>query len=323
MGTDHASGQYAQPHACLPGRQHGGIGRTSLGIVRQIHEHTLKSWVHVPVPQTDDEWGQVERPLGAHCGEQEVAHDRCQYALGRIFADFVLLQSLSPGQSGNHQAYREKQEPESGAGRDAQLFLTVDGHVGGHDAIAKREAHNVHRLSRAFHQEEPVERNHFLFGSAAIAPFHFYGGVHDQCDQRHYHREEKQHLIVPAGSLEHEYGGKRAKRGGEVVTQSEVADALRASRRGEHVYGYGIRGYYRRPERSAVNGAEDGEYGERPRRYVTCEQGEEHEVTQQEYGFPGETVHYVAAERAYQYYHNGIAGQNDAYGIVIRSESFT
>ena len=68
---------------------------------------------------------------------------------------------------------------------------------------------------------------------------------------------------------------------------------------------------------------EDGEYRKRTCRYVACEHGEEHEVTQQKYGFSGETVHYVAAERAYQYYHNGIAGQNDAYGVVIRSESLT
>lgn len=109
---------------------------------------------------------------------------------------------------------------------------------------------------------------------------------------------------------------------GDVVADAIVTDALRASRRGEHVDGHCAVSHCRGAEGSAVQRSDHSEEQQRTGQQIAAKADEIEQQTNHQHPFPWKTVHDETAEGPDEQGRQCIARQHQTYHVFCRTKGF-
>lgn len=251
-----------------------------------------------------------------HGSKEDEAANGDQNTQRGIAQDESFAQGAAARQAGDNQAESEEGEEEARARGDTQLIASVDSHVGGYHAVREAHGEDGEHGDKPLEHDESVERKRLLIQHQR-AVFHADGADHDDAQHRHGERQPKEHLVtMVAGKQEHR--NARADGGGDIVAQPEIPNPFGSARGRQHIHRHRGERYTRGTKRRTVEHAECRKHREATRQEVTAEERCREEVKNKQHHLAGETVHEETAERAYQQRRQGIAGEDNAYHLLIR-----
>lgn len=316
MLRDGAAGKHAHTHAQIPAGKNGGVGGAALAMGCHVDEYHLESGPQMPVAQANDKrCNIIAGGMVYGCKENEAA-DRNQDTQGGIAQNESLAQGAAPREARDNQADSKESEEEACARGDTQLVAPVDSHVGGNHAVRKAHGEDGEHRNKPFEHDESVERKGLLIQHQR-AVFHANSAYHDNPQHRHGECQPKQHLITLI-ACEEEHRNARADGGGDIVAQPEISHPFGSTRRRKHIHRYGRERHARSTKRCAMQHTKCRKHREAARQQVAAEERCHEEVENEQHHLAGETVHKETAERAYQQRRQGIAGEDNAYHLLIR-----
>lgn len=137
MLGDDAAEECAEAEAGVPGDEQGGVGCASAVAVGEVDEDVLEGGIHVSVSEADDEGGAVVAPEVVDACENEVADEGDDDADRGVAGDHAAAQRAAAEDAGEDEADGEEEKEEACVADYAELLLSVDGDIGGYDAVAE------------------------------------------------------------------------------------------------------------------------------------------------------------------------------------------
>ena len=131
------------------------------------------------VAKSDDGRCTEVSPFVGNDGKQQIAEKRNDGSHRCVVRYASLAQGFAAGKSGYDKRTSQNQKEIAAAAFDAQSLLSVNGHIGGNDAIRQTKTGDIRGQTPTRHQKESIERQRLA--TAYKFPF----GHFDACSNNH------------------------------------------------------------------------------------------------------------------------------------------